>query len=313
MNTKRVLFMGSPAFAVPSLTMLAERPDLCQIVGVVTQPDKRAGRGRKLTPCPVKVSADARGIPTYQPQSVRKAESLETLKGFKADLVVVAAYGKILPTSVLEMAPLGCVNVHASLLPKYRGASPITQAIINGDEEAGVSIMQLDEGMDTGAVHAMRSTPIEPTDTCGTLTVKLAELGAKLLVDQLEAILNGKSQAQPQDDSLATHAPLLSKEDGRLDFNQPAALLERQLRAFHPWPGTFTMFGETRVVIGKASLKAESGRPGSVLAANKHGLLVACGKESLLIEEVKPAGSKMMPAASWVAGKGPKTGDQLGS
>ena len=312
MNTKRVLFMGSPAFAVPSLTMLAERPDLCQIVGVVTQPDKRAGRGRKLTPCPVKTAADSRGIPTYQPKSVRKAESLETLEAFKADLVVVAAYGKILPKSVLEMAELGCVNVHASLLPKYRGASPITQAIVNGDPECGVSIMQLDEGMDTGAVHAMRSIPIESTDTCGTLTVKLAELGAKLLVDQLEAILNGSSIPEPQNDSLATHAPMLCKEDGRLDFSKPAAILERQLRAHHPWPGTFTMFGDTRVVITRASLATGGGNPGKVIQANKHGLEIACGEQSLLVEEVKPAGSKLMAASSWVAGKGPNIGDQLG-
>ena len=148
--------------------------------------------------------------------------------------------------------------------------------------------------------------------TPADLTVKLAELGAKLLIDQLEAILKGESQAQPQDDSLATHAPLLTKEDGRMDFTKPAQILERQLRAHHPWPGTFTMFGETRVVIGRATLKNESGKPGTVIAANKHGLQVACGDQSLLIEEVKPAGSKMMPASSWVAGKGPKTGDQLG-
>jgi methionyl-tRNA formyltransferase len=312
-NTKRILFMGSPAFAVPSLTMLAERPDLCQIVGVVTQPDKRAGRGRKLTPCPVKTAADSRGIPTYQPKSVRKAESLEALREFKADLVVVAAYGKILPTSVLEMAELGCVNVHASLLPKYRGASPITQAIVNGDAECGVSIMQLDEGMDTGDVHAMRAITIAPTDTCGTLTVKLAELGAKLLIDQLEDILSGQSTPEPQDNSLATHAPMLSKEDGRLDFSKPAAILERQLRAHHPWPGTFTMFGDTRVVITKAALALESGTPGHVIQANKRGLQIACGEQSLLVQEVKPAGSKLMDASSWVAGKGPKAGDQLGS
>ena len=313
MNTKRVLFLGSPAFAVPSLTMLAERPDLCQIVGVVTQPDKRAGRGRKLTPCPVKTSADSRGIPTYQPKSVRKAESLEALQAFNADLVVVAAYGKIFPTSVLKMAELGCVNVHASLLPKYRGASPITQAIVNGDKECGVSIMQLDEGMDTGDVHAMRSIPIESTDTCGTLTVKLAELGAKLLIDQLEAILSGQSIPVPQDNSLATHAPMLSKEDGRLDFSKPATILERQLRAHHPWPGTFTMFGDTRVVITKATIAADGGLPGKVIQANKHGLQIACGEQSLLVEEVKPAGSKLMAASAWVAGKGPNIGDQLGA
>jgi methionyl-tRNA formyltransferase len=292
--------------------MLAERPDLCQIVGVVTQPDKRAGRGRKLTPCPIKISADARGIPTYQPKSVRKPESLEALQAFKPDLVVVAAYGKILPTSILEMAPLGCVNVHASLLPKYRGASPITQAIANGDAECGVSIMQLDEGMDTGAVHAMRSIAIESTDTCGTLTVKLAELGAKLLIDQLKTILNGESVPQIQNNELATHAPLLSKEDGRLDFSKPATIIERQLRAHHPWPGSFTMFGETRVVITKASLSPEAGTPGTIIRADKHGLQVACGEQSLLIEQLKPAGSKIMDASAWVAGKGPKPGDQLG-
>lgn len=312
MNSKRVLFMGSPAFAVPSLSMLAERPDLAQIVGVVTQPDKRAGRGRKLTPCPVKIAADARGIPTYAPKSVRNEEALQELSRFEADLVIVAAYGKILPTKILEMAPLGCVNVHASLLPLYRGASPITQAIANGDPQTGVSIMQLDEGMDTGDVHAMESIAIEDTDTCGTLTVKLAQLGAELLIERLPAILAGTSVPKKQNNAAATHAPLLKKEDGRINFEKSSAFIERQVRAFHPWPGSFTVFGEQRVVVTQVSIGTETGEPGRVLAADQRGLHIGCGDSSLWIGEVKPAGAKLMPASAWVTGKGPSPGDILG-
>ena len=304
--------MGSPAFAVPSLTALAERPDLAQVVGVFTQPDKRAGRGRKLTPCPVKVAADSRGIPTYQPKSVRKAEARDMLQTFAPDLIVVTAYGKILPTAILEAAPLGCINVHASILPRYRGASPITQAIIAGDAETGVSIMQLDEGMDTGAVYSQSSIPIAPEDTCGSMSIKLAELGAKLLVETLPAILSGEGQAKPQDDSSATHAPLLTKEDGRLDFTQPAAVLERRIRGYSPWPGAFTSFGEDRVLVTKASLTEGSGQPGTVLKTTKHGILVACGEAALLLEEVRPAGRKLMAAAAWSAGRGPKVDNSLG-
>ena len=304
--------MGSPAFAVPSLNALAERPDIGQVVGVFTQPDKRAGRGRKLTPCPVKVAADARGIPTYQPKSVRNSEALEMLASFEADLVVVTAYGKILPSAILTAAPLGCINVHASILPRYRGASPITQAIIAGDAQTGVSIMQLDEGMDTGAVHSQRAIPIAPDDTCATMSIKLAELGAKLLLDTLPAILSGESQPQGQDDTLATHAPLLSKEDGRLDFSQPASVLERRIRGYSPWPGAFTTFGEDRVLVAKATLADGSGEPGVIIGTSKRGIQVACGQSALLLEEVRPAGRKLMPAAAWSSGRGPKINDILG-
>ena len=309
---KRIVFMGSPAFAVPSLNALAERPDIGQVVGVFTQPDKRAGRGRKLTPCPVKVAADARGIPTYQPKSVRNSEALEMLASFEADLVVVTAYGKILPSAILTAAPLGCINVHASILPRYRGASPITQAIIAGDAQTGVSIMQLDEGMDTGAVHSQRAIPIAPDDTCATMSIKLAELGAKLLLDTLPAILGGESEPQGQDDTLATHAPLLSKEDGRLDFSQPAAVLERRIRGYSPWPGAFTTFGEDRVLVAKATLADGSGEPGVIIGTSKRGIQVACGQSALLLEEVRPAGRKLMPAAAWSSGRGPKINDILG-
>ena len=304
--------MGSPAFAVPSLNALAERPDIGQVVGVFTQPDKRAGRGRKLTPCPIKVAADARGIPTYQPKSVRNSEALEMLASFEADLVVVTAYGKILPSAILTAAPLGCINVHASILPRYRGASPITQAIIAGDAQTGVSIMQLDEGMDTGAVHSQRAIPIAPEDTCGTMSIKLAELGAKLLLDTLPAILSGESEPQGQDDTLATHAPLLSKEDGRLDFSQSAAVLERRIRGYSPWPGAFTTFGEDRVLVAKATLADGSGEPGVIIGTSKRGIQVACGQSALLLEEVRPAGRKLMPATAWSSGRGPKINDILG-
>jgi methionyl-tRNA formyltransferase len=258
------------------------------------------------------VAADARGIPTYQPKSVRNSEALEMLASFEADLVVVTAYGKILPSAILTAAPLGCINVHASILPRYRGASPITQAIIAGDAQTGVSIMQLDEGMDTGAVHSQRAIPIAPDDTCATMSIKLAELGAKLLLDTLPAILSGESQPQGQDDTLATHAPLLSKEDGRLDFSQPASVLERRIRGYSPWPGAFTTFGEDRVLVAKATLADGSGEPGVIIGTSKRGIQVACGQSALLLEEVRPAGRKLMPAAAWSSGRGPKINDILG-
>lgn len=311
LNKPRVIFMGSPAFAVPSLTVLAERPDLCEVVAVVTQPDRPAGRGRQLQPGPVKVAAQARGLPVLQPTKMRSAETRDALAAYQPQVMVVAAYGRILPPSLLELPSLGCINVHASLLPRHRGASPIAHAILAGDATTGVAIMQMEEGLDTGPVFAMREEPIAPTDTTGSLTVRLSQVGASLLADVLPDIFSGELQAQTQDHARATYAPLLSKEDGRLNFTRPAAELARRVRAFSPWPGTFAFRGEQRVQVMEARPASGAGEPGQVLAADREGVLVASGEEALLLTEVKPAGKKQMTAAAWVAGRGVAVGDRL--
>ncbi len=306
----RIVFMGSPAFAVPSLTALCERPDLGEVVGVVTQPDKPAGRGHKLTPPPVKVAAAARGLPVWQPTKVKTEESLEALRALRPDLVVVAAYGRILPKSWLELPRHGCVNVHASLLPRHRGASPISQAILAGDSEAGVAIMRMAEGLDTGPVYGMKSLPIAPDDTTGTLTVKLAELGGRALVELLPQIVAGV-EPTPQDEARATYAPLIDKEHAALDFDQPATLLERQVRAFNPWPLAYAKKGGARLQILAAKVARGAGRPGEILAADAGGVLVACGEGALLLATVKPEGRPAMPASAWAAGRGAAVGERL--
>ena len=311
----RVVFMGSPAFAVPSLAAISERPDVCQVVGVVTQPDRPAGRGRKLTPNPVKVAAAARGIPTLQPTKLKAPETLEALAALRPDAVVVAAYGRILPPAILTLPRAGCTNVHASLLPRHRGASPIAHAILAGDPQTGISIMRMEEGLDTGPVYATTAVPIGPDDTCGTLTVSLAQRGAALLLDTMPGILAGTLQPTPQDDALATYAPLLDKDHGRLDFTAPAEELSRRVRAFSPWPGAFSHRGEQRVVVLAASAVPSSGvpaPPGRVTAAGRDGVVVACGQGALCLREVKPAGKHQMSAAAWVAGRGVAPGDSLG-
>ncbi|MEZ4270658.1 MAG: methionyl-tRNA formyltransferase [Myxococcota bacterium] len=225
---------------------------------------------------------------------------------------MVAAYGRILPQALLNLPRLGCINVHASLLPKHRGASPITHAILAGDREVGVSIMQMDAGLDTGPVISTRAITAPQTATCGNLTIALAELGAKLLIETLPSILSETAEATPQEDAAATYAPLLNKEDGRLDFSLDAAQLLRRIRALSPWPGAYTYKEAQRIQVLRASLATQKGPPGKVIAADKQGVCVGCAKNSVLLQEVKPAGKKAMSAASWVAGRGIASGDILG-
>ena len=311
----RVIFMGTPAFAVPSLQALAERRDLCQVVAVVCQPDKPAGRGRKLAAAPVKVAAEAMGIPTHTPVKMKSPETAALLQAYQPDFMVVAAYGRILPPALLAVPRLGCINVHASLLPRHRGASPIAHVLLDGDAEAGVCIMGMEEGLDTGPVFARRALILAPEDTCGSLTIKLAEVGAALLQDSLANIGSGALKPVPQAADGVTYAALLRKEDGALDFTQDAARLARQVRAFFPWPGTFALLQDgSRVGVLKAHADPVSpsvspgAAPGSVLQANGRGVQVACAQGSLWLDEVKPEGRKGMPAASWVAGRGVSAG-----
>jgi len=300
----RIVFMGSPDFAVPSLRALNDKFSLA---GVVTQPDRPAGRGRKLKSPPVKILAEELGLPVIQPVSLRKEPAaVEQIRGWNPDVIVVVAYGQILRQEVLELPPHGCVNVHASLLPRWRGAAPINAAILNGDTQTGVTIMQLDAGMDTGPTLSQRAIPISTEVTAGELSEKLSTLGAEVLLETLPKYLNGEIAPQPQDDSNATYAPMLKKADGQLDFNLPAEVLARKVRAFHPWPGTSTDWAGGRLKIHSAyglppEPAADPVLPGETTI---HQGLPAIGTAYglLVLETVQPAGKKAMPGAAFLAG-----------
>lgn len=313
--------MGTPGFAVPALEALFAAADVCQVVGVVTQPDRPRGRGRRLVHSDVKACAAAHDIPVFQPSQLKSAETYAALKAFDADLFVVAAYGRILPQAVLDIPRAGCVNIHASLLPKWRGASPIAHAIWHGDTQVGVAIMRMEAGLDTGPVYGMRAVPLGAGETLATLTTRLAHLGAEALLTLLPGIAGGTLVPKAQDDTKASFAPLLDKAHGRLDWRLPCADIARQIRAFDPWPSTFTyMVDPARntgdepgaptppgrrvgIVAGEADALA-SGAPGAVLQASAKGVLVACGTGGLWLTRVKPEGRAVMAAQAWVAGRG---------
>jgi methionyl-tRNA formyltransferase len=299
----RVVFMGTPEFAVPSLRALIEAPEH-EVVGVITQPDRPVGRGQVLTPSPVKQLALEHGIPVFQPAKMKVPETAATFAAFAPDVAVVAAYGRILTPTLLAVPKHGCINVHASLLPRWRGAAPIAYAIWKGDAETGVGIMRMEEGLDTGPVYAEARLSIEGDDTTASLTPKLADLGARTLLQTLPKILDGKLAATPQAAAGITHAPPLAKTDGSLDLRYPAAELERQVRAMTPWPGARILLGGHPVAIGKARRVDAAGASGLVLRADKNGVVVACGHDALVLEEVQLPGKRMMPAAAWVVGRG---------
>lgn len=291
--------MGSPEFALPSLRALAAN---YEVVGVVTQPDRAAGRGRSLKPPPVKLLAQELGLEVLQPERLRAPEAVEALRRLAPDLIVVAAYGQILRPEVLSLPPFGCLNVHASLLPRWRGASPIQHAILAGDDETGVTIMKMDEGLDTGPILAQRAIPIAAEETAGSLAERLAQLGADLLLEILPAYLSGKIQPQPQPAEGVTYAPLLKKEDGRLDLTRPAEELSRQVRAFSPWPGAFIEWQGAllRILRARPSLE-ESPGPGIRLKVQGRAAL-GTGQGILILEEVQPAGRNRMSSQAFLAG-----------
>lgn len=306
----RLVFMGTPEFAVPSLRALAE---IGQVVGVVTQPDRPAGRGQKLSESPVKRFALGAGLPIIQPPRLREPEALEQLAAWRPDLIVVAAFGQILKPAVLDLPRYGCLNVHASLLPRWRGAAPIAAALLAGDPATGVTLMQMDPGLDTGPLLAQRSEAIRPDDTTPALTARLAELGAALLADCLPAYLRGELRPEPQDPARATYAPQLTKEAGRLDFAQPARDLDRRVRAMLPWPAAFAVWqGQPLKVLRAAPLEAlpPGALPGVVFLADQ-GPAVACGQGALLLQEVQPAGKSPMPAAAFARGARQFVGSRL--
>jgi methionyl-tRNA formyltransferase len=300
----RTVFFGSPAFAVPCLRAVAAETELC---AVVSQPDRPAGRGQAPAAPAVKRAAEALGVPILQPEKIRTPETHAALAALRADLFVVVAYGRILPQTLLDLPRVGPFNVHASLLPKLRGAAPIQWAIIRGERETGVSIMRMEAGLDTGPVAAVRSLEIADDDTTGTLSVKLADLGAQLLVDTLPAIVSGTANLQRQDDSAATLAPLLAKGDGILNFDQPARLVSAQARGVDPWPGaTTTLGGESLKLFAPRVIPAGAGEvaplpegPGLIRDVTSDGLLVSCDDDRNLIvfAEIQFPGKRRMPAA----------------
>jgi methionyl-tRNA formyltransferase len=296
--TLRVVFMGSPDFAIPTLRELASH---YQVVGVITQPDRPAGRGRVLTPPPVKVLAQQLGIELIQPERLREPEAQERLQTWAPDIIVVTAFGQILRKRVLELPRLGCINVHASLLPRWRGAAPIQATILHGDSQSGATIMQMDPGIDTGPMLSQESMPIQPHDTAATLGERLAEAGAQLLLRTLPAYLDGQLPAQTQDENLATYAPMLTKEEGMLDFSQPAVALERRVRAFNPWPGAYLPWQDGVLKVHKAHVSSHRAQPGQRLVLD--GLpAVAAGQDCLVLDEVQPAGKKPMSGKDFLRG-----------
>lgn len=311
----RIVFMGTPAFATPSLRALVKHAtpgdvwaDGLVVVGVVTRPDKPVGRGRTVAFSPVKQLALDLGLPVLQPGPLRRPEAFAALQALAPDLLIVAAFGQILPPDALALPPHGCLNVHASLLPRYRGASPIAAAIRDGDAETGVTLMRMEEGLDTGPIVSQRATPIGPDETTATLTTRLADLGADLLIETLPGWLSGAITPTPQDDTLATMTRPLRKEDGRLDWRQPAEALARQLRAVTPWPGAYTTWA------GK-QLKVLQGRPLAELPASapttpgacfmlgaKGGLACVCGAGALALDVIQLEGKRAAPSADALRG-----------
>ncbi len=295
----RIVFMGSPDFAVPALEALASR---YLLVGVVSQPDRPAGRGGTLKPPAVKVAALRLGVPIIQPEKLRQPEATQQLRDWAPDLIVVAAFGQILRPEVLDLPKWGCINIHGSLLPRGRGAAPIQAAILAGDQETGITIMKMDPGVDTGPMLSQRSIPISLEDTAGTLFEKLAPIGANLLLETLARYLSGELVPQPQPASGITYAPMLKKEDGLLDFTQPAIALERRVRAYNPWPGTWFEWNGTPLKVLHARYSAEK-NPGA-----GHRLTVAgypalgTGDGILVLDEIQPAGKKPMPGKAFLAG-----------
>lgn len=305
-DTIRVLFMGTPDFAVPSLRALTEQASAGLVVaGVVTRPDKPVGRKQQIVFSPVKQFALEHDIPVYQPGPLRRPEALALLRDLAPDLIVVAAFGQLLPPEVLSLPLHGCLNVHASLLPRWRGASPINAAILAGDAETGVTIMLMDAGLDTGPMIARRATPIGPNETAGALSDRLASLGAELLVETVPRWLAGALMLEPQDDTQATMTRLLRKDDGRLDWRHPADELARQVRAYTPWPGAFTIW-ESRVlkIQRAAALPSNGDRPpgSSFIPAGGGSLAVACGQGALALEVIQLEGKRALPAADVLRG-----------
>ncbi len=314
----KIVFMGTPDFAVPVLDKLIETQE---VVGVVTQPDRPAGRGRKVQPPPVKAATLAANatlavnIPVYQPRSLRSEAAAEPLHQWQPDMIVVAAFGQILRPHVLDLPPLGCLNVHASLLPRWRGASPIHHAILAGDSESGISLMQMDVGLDTGPVYVKEAVPIRSDETAESLHDRLAQLGAEMIERHLDRIINGDLTAVPQDDSLSTYAPMIKKEEGRIDWGKSAAEIDRLVRAMTPWPGAFTSWnGKNLKVLAVQPLSGRSNVVDNVglVVSEGDGAAVLTGQGKLGLASVQLAGKKATSIGDFLRGRPDFIGSKLG-
>jgi len=305
----RIVFMGSAELAVPSLKALLDHSG-DEVVGVISQPDRPAGRSRKLTPCPLKAFAESCGLNVMTPDKVGDPESLQALSMLEPDLFVVVAYGQYIPSTVIQLARYEAINVHPSLLPKYRGSAPIQWAILNGDVETGVSIIQLAKKMDAGDILRQERHSIDPDDTSAVLHDRLAELGAKLLLETIEDIRTDRVSRTVQDEAAAVEISKLSKEDGKIEWSMPAETIRNRIRAFDPWPGSYCILPDgSAIKVWKAGTEAGKGAPGELLDDR---LLVATGSNALRILEVQPAGRKRMPAESFLNGHPLQRGQRLG-
>lgn len=299
----RIVFMGTPDFAVPSLEALLRRGH--EIAAVYTQPDKPKGRGHKLLPPPVKVLALEHNIPVCQPTTLRNAEAVETLRAFEPELIVVAAYGKILPPDVLTIPPRGCINVHGSLLPQYRGAAPIQWAVLNGDKISGVTIQRMAEGVDTGDILAKAQTEIDEDETSGELFDRLMMLGAELLIDTIDKL--DTLTPEPQDEALATHAPMLQKEMGAVDWAKPASEVHNLVRGLNPWPAAYLTLDGKRMKLWRTKIVKVNGLSG-VLTVLDGEMTVYCGSDAVQLLEIQPENGKRMRGSDYLRGH-PLTGD----
>jgi methionyl-tRNA formyltransferase len=309
----RALFFGTPAFSVPCLDALKS---VAEVVGVVCQPDKPVGRGLTLTAPPVKVRAEELGLPVVQPTKLKTGEFADWVRAQNVDVALVVAYGRILPQAVLDGPRLGCVNVHASILPKYRGAAPITWAVVRGETETGVTLMKMDAGMDTGDMLEIFTTSIGENETAGELSERLSAIGATAVREGLPKFVAGRYVPQKQDDARMTLAPMLSKEDGRVDFTKPARAVHDHVRGMNPWPGAHTTLAGKLVKVletRRGDLSRSGATPGDVLLADKSRVLVACGEGSVELVRVQLEGKKAMRATDWVLGRGVKEGDRFGT
>jgi methionyl-tRNA formyltransferase len=310
----RIVFWGTPAFALPALRALGDEGH--DVAAVVTQPDRPAGRGRELQKSPVKVEAEAEGIPVLQPEKARGDEFIAQLRALDADLSVVVAYGQILKPEVLAVPKLGSINIHGSLLPGLRGAAPVQWAIINGLETTGVTIMRMDAGLDSGPMLLRVEEPIIPDESACELAGRLAEIGAEALVEALALLEAGQLAEEAQDHAAATYAPKLTRETARLDWTRPAEEVSRWIRGLDDVPGAWSpLGGRGPVKLFRPRIEAGSGEPGTVLEADTHeaGILVACGQGAVRIREVQPPGKRRMNAAEWVRGRGISAGDRFGA
>lgn len=305
----KVVFMGTPDFAVPTLEALIDKHE---VTAVISQPDKPKGRGKKLQPTPVKQAAEAHGIPVYQPKKIKDEEFIKTLAGIEADVFVVVAYGQILPQTVLDMPKYGCVNVHGSLLPKYRGAAPIQWSIINGETVTGVTIMYMEKGLDTGAMILKREIPIEPTDTFGTLHDKMAPVGAQALIEALEMLENGTANPEKQDDALSSYVSVIDKSLGNIDWSMDAKSITDLVRGLDPVPGAYSYLNGEPIKIWAAETADYTGNAGEVVFTDKKkGFAVAAGSGAVFVKQMQAKGGKRMASADYMRGHEIKVGDRF--